>query len=101
MSNEFDPQSPHAVFTDVQVMDKFTTKKGGTAVKIGWMTKTTVGQQMFFGDEVGNLVQVGEKYTIKANIDGEFYRNYFVEPAGESAASPKTARRSRPSALDQ
>ena len=100
-----------ALWKQVTVLDKFETKKGSRAVKVGWMSRESCGDHIFYGDEIANAVSVGDVVDITANMteDG-FARNVQVQggslqsthtaPLGnnEGAASSSRPRRSRAAA---
>lgn len=64
-----------AIWENCQVLDKWTSKKGTSCCKIGWMNRDGAGDHTFYGEEFDKL-NVGDQVTIRATMteDG-FARN--------------------------
>ena len=88
--DEFNQNAVHMVWPEVRVLDKWENKKGTKCVKIGWLNDSGAGDQMFYGDDIYGRVNKGTTVTIRANKDGDFFRNYEVTDANEA---PTTTRR--------
>ena len=61
------------IWEDVQVIDKWTNKKGTKCVKIGWLSKKHgAGEHVFFGDTLFDRVAEGDVVTVRGKVRGDF-----------------------------
>lgn len=89
----FNPEAAFATFPEVKVLDNYTSKKGTPCVKIGWMNDSGAGEKVFFGEEIARQVSKGGTYAIRANMDGDFFRNFEVKLLAEPVAMAPRARK--------
>ena len=71
-------------FEEVEILDQWKSKKKGTAcTKVGWNSKESSGQQMFYSEDELKDLPEGTVVTIKASQRGDFYGVIDVEVHGK------------------
>jgi len=78
-------------FEEVEVLDQWKSKKGTDCTKIGWNSKESSGQQVFYGEDDLKDLAEGTVVTIKASQRDDFYSVLEIEVHGKVKARPGAA----------
>ena len=78
-------------FEEVEVLENWKNKKGTDCTKVGWNSKESSGQQMFYSEDELKDLPEGTVVTIKASQRGDFYGVIDVEVHGKVKPRPSAA----------